>query len=407
LETMVALGAAIDLPFLHGRAGVPIVAPADATALVMACATIATAEADHPVLEMSRRSCARIPGVKEQIDGTVECALQLVRLGADPLRRLNVGNASESPASMLLRHVGFDGKTALELAQMAKRPELVELMERHVRYSPEERANLVHCRCGSRLPWKECHSTGIGQPAHYRNDPEFGVVYRVSPLAKCPCGMSAKRHYDCCWRDTSMPVYLVDESGGSLRMEAIPQQSVKFQLLQMMRGLPQSQHIPDDWSQKDFFSHAVALLRAKPTMLSMMFSLVSPKTQMGTWDNEVYAGCLERLEKPFFWKDVHWILDEAELLHLSAQWNRALQQYCDDVGLQGDKRERVVARHTANPCAPCGRVGCDAFEREVREFRRCSRCKAIAYCGRDCQKLDWADHRKVCTSQDKLLSGMR
>lgn len=154
LETIVALGAAVDMPFLD-RPGIPVVAPADASALVMACASVATAEADHPVLEMSRRACEGIPGARERIDGTVECAMQLVRLGADPLRRLNVANVPDTSASMVLRHVGFDGKTALELAKLARRPQLVELMERNVRYNPEERANVVHCRCGSRLPWKE------------------------------------------------------------------------------------------------------------------------------------------------------------------------------------------------------------------------------------------------------------
>jgi ATP/maltotriose-dependent transcriptional regulator MalT len=44
------------------------------------------------------------------------------------------------------------GKTPLELAKMTKRTELVELMEQHLRYTPEERAEVVHCWCGSRLP---------------------------------------------------------------------------------------------------------------------------------------------------------------------------------------------------------------------------------------------------------------
>ena len=165
----------------------------------------------------------------------------LVRLGADPLRRLHVGSAPETVATMLLRHVGFDGKTALELAQLAQRPKLVELMERHVKYSPEQRANAVHCRCGSRLPWKECHGTGIGTPSHYREDREFGIVYCVSPLARCPCRTTAKRYYHCCWKDTSMPAYLVDQNWGCLRMEAIHPRSIQGRLAQIIRGLPQSQ----------------------------------------------------------------------------------------------------------------------------------------------------------------------
>jgi MYND finger len=92
----------------------------------------------------------------------------------------------------------------------------------------------------------------------------------------------------------------------------------------------------------------------------------------------------------------HWRLDNSELLTRVEEWNKALEEYCNDEGLVGEETERVMAKHSANPCAPCGRMGCDAFEKEVREFRRCSRCKSIAYCDRACQKLDWAEHRKTC-----------
>jgi MYND finger len=86
-------------------------------------------------------------------------------------------------------------------------------------------------------------------------------------------------------------------------------------------------------------------------------------------------------------------------------WNKALDMYCDDEGLAGEERDQVIARHAANPCAPCGRVGCGAFEKEVKEFSRCSRCKLIAYCGRACQKLGWAEHRKGCDSACMSIYG--
>jgi hypothetical protein len=45
-----------------------------------------------------------------------------------------------------------------------------------------------------------------------------------------------------------------------------------------------------------------------------------------TWYLDVYAGCMERLESPFFWRDLHWKLDKSELLAQAKSWNVALQQ---------------------------------------------------------------------------------
>jgi MYND finger len=125
---------------------------------------------------------------------------------------------------------------------------------------------------------------------------------------------------------------------------------------------------------------------------------------MATWDPAVYLGCLEKLDKAFVWRDLHWRLDKSELLRRTREWNDALEAYCDDAGLVGGDRERVVAQHTANPCGPCGRVGCQAFESEPKEFRRCSRCKSIAYCDREGQMTDWHQHRSHCSRFSDLIS---
>jgi hypothetical protein len=84
---------------------------------------------------------------------------------------------------------------------MTSRKALVELLEQHLGYTPGQRAEVVHCRCGSRLPWKACHSTGIGQPPHYHMHLKWGLCYRVAPLAKCPCKNTTKAHYECCWME--------------------------------------------------------------------------------------------------------------------------------------------------------------------------------------------------------------
>jgi MYND finger len=143
---------------------------------------------------------------------------------------------------------------------------------------------------------------------------------------------------------------------------------------------------------------AVDLLR-NPTASNFreIFAGEGPKSRWQAWDPVVYAGCVNHLSgEPFLWKDLHWHLDKSELLKRTEAWNKALDKYCDDMDLVGEEREQVIARHKANPCAPCGRVGCDALESEVREFPRCSRCKEISYCGLACQKMDWAAHRPVC-----------
>jgi MYND finger len=256
---------------------------------------------------------------------------------------------------------------------------------------------VAHCRCGSRLTWKACHSTGIGQPPHYLEMARYGTMYRVSPLARCPCKNTTKAHYKCCWRDASAPRYLIDADGNHFFWQARQRPSGRYREVQERYGLPDFEVTPAELT--DFQMDAremVDMVRNAPVLVQAGFAEDGPKSQMLTWDLNVYAGCMERLESPFFWKDLHWKLDKSELLVRAKSWNTALQQYCDDAGLVGDERDRVVAKHTANPCAPCGRVGCDAFEREVREFQRCSRCKTISYCGRDCQKKDWAAHRKGC-----------
>jgi MYND finger len=334
---------------------------------------------------------------KDHLAQSTECAMQLVRLGADLTPKINLKNALRSKTSDMFRHFGFDGKTALEIARTTSREELVELIERHLRYTPEERTEVVHCRCGSRLPWKECHGTGIDQPPHFHVHKKLGVMYRVAPFAKCPCKNTTTTYYECCWKDTAMPAYRNDANGDSLRIETYGKAPAVRVAIQQAQKRAEERHatVPDGLDENSH-SAIAAEIRASPETFQWRVGLDSPNSQLGTWDPLVYAGCLDRLDDGFLWKDTHWKLDKTVLLRRVEEWNRALQKYCDDEGLVGEERERVVAKHTANPCTPCGRVGCDAFEKEVREFQRCSRCKAIAYCGRECQKLDWPGHRPFC-----------
>lgn len=113
---------------------------------------------------------------------------------------------------------------------------------------------------------------------------------------------------------------------------------------------------------------------------------------LGVWNKHV-----ENQVNFFLWTDLNWKLDKTVLLQRIQEWNNALNKYCHSAGLVGEERDRVIAQHAAIPCAPCGRARCKAFDTEAKEFRRCSRCKWIAYCGSACQKKDWTEHRKVCS----------
>jgi MYND finger len=246
-----------------------------------------------------------------------------------------------------------------------------------------------------------CHSTGVGQPPHFVYSSDLARTrYRVSPLARCPCGVTAKTYYRCCWTDNGAPKYLDDTTGYTCN----PTSDWTDPVHECLRRshIDDKVHAAFMANQRQLDDAATEFTRRfheSPSLFERVCFEAGPKTRMTTWDWRVYAGCLERLGRPLYvWMDVHWNRDRTTLLRQVREWNAALEKYCDDVGLQGEERELVVHRHTANPCGPCGFIGCDAFETKVREFEWCAQCKAIAYCSRRCQRKDWAEHSKICKS---------
>lgn len=123
---------------------------------------------------------------------------------------------------------------------------------------------------------------------------------------------------------------------------------------------------------------------------------MSPKSRIGEWGVHICAGIMDRIENEFQWNDIHYKLPKSELLVRTKEWNTALEQCCDDFGLTGEERDKVIKQHTASPLAPCGNTTCDVFEEAVKEFAACSRCKSIAYSSRTCQKMHWKEHKEWC-----------
>jgi hypothetical protein len=151
----VASGAALDCPFLrfssndsHFHHAVP--APKGSTALVLCCAGLLAMRHGALSNHDNRQD--------EQTSRIVECAVLLVKQGADFHRKFILDPPSEGCGPLLSWHrcARFDGKTAQQMAHMAQQPELVKAMEEL--QSKEERIALVRCRCGLQMPWKERHA---------------------------------------------------------------------------------------------------------------------------------------------------------------------------------------------------------------------------------------------------------
>ncbi|KAL7525329.1 hypothetical protein ACHAXR_000956, partial [Thalassiosira sp. AJA248-18] len=199
LEQLVARGAALDYTyelFLDPRKEKT---PPGNTALLMAVVSI-----------MFSKQCLMVESEekwRKEYENRVECAVQLVRLGANVNARLQLptGCDANSKSCEMMKLMKLVGKSVRQLAPETGSELLVQTIESF--HSEEDKIKLVNCRCGSRLSWKLCHSGKSSDP-HYqkRGDSDQGdgkIVWRFSPLSPCPCKNTQKIYYKCCWEEPS------------------------------------------------------------------------------------------------------------------------------------------------------------------------------------------------------------
>jgi hypothetical protein len=426
-EEVVALGAAIDYPVLTESQNDPNLsetispAPPGTTALVMCCATLALyGKVDDPQF---------LPvDLKRMLDGILECAILLVQLGADCQKKFNFpGNHRRQPphssqdfqALSVYRQLGLNGKTAQQIAKLSKKEDLIKVMAEFE--NKEKKMAATICRCGSRLPWRQCHvGKRFGESPIFMEE-KGKLMWRYSPIAPCFCNQEPKKiHFNCCWIETSTPRYQDDDTGclkGTNKIAAANMPpGAMYEIAEMLKfrkeesgGDPRAKVFVDRdadgvptgraMNAKMLRDQQVEAIRFDGGSMFkeiMRSKYTGVRNRVHDMDPDVFAGCLERIDNGFFWTDVHWEIEKAELLIRVKEWNEALNKFCDDRRLTGSKRKSTIEKHQATPYAPCGNPRCNKVETKVKEYLKCSRCKAIAFCSRECQRDAWTIHKKSC-----------
>ena len=388
LEKAVSLGAAIDYRTKKLSEVVPSNTEAstcDTTALLLACSNLAFFGSSSQ--DQKRKMLQVEPKLVRTLRGNLECAIQLVKLGADC-------NEAYKEKNIYMHSLNLGNKNAYQLAKISKQSELIRTMENFK--SDEDKIRLVHCRCGSRLPWKECHGAAacgsIQVPYYYyenNNDSEntSSLRWRHSPLANCRCGYNDvdeyKQHLECCWSESTQHNYQNDYNGEYLGLVS----KVSSKLLDEAKSF--------DYSEFRKMSMLSILGSTDPDRISGMYD----------WDVNMYVDiCEMRInDKTLYWNDLHWDITKNQLMHQTEEWNDALRRYCDCKNLTGIEREKMINMYTASPLARCANPTCKDVEVHVKSFDRCSRCNSVAYCSRRCQKEHWRlSHGKKCGLNNSL-----
>ena len=397
LEKVVSLGAAIDYPtptqtYYEDSRGE--LAPPNCTALVLACVVLAVHSQLSGLVPPGSSLNQRLSF--EPLGEIVQCAIQLVRLGADCQMKLTIPNTHTGATTGMFRELGLENMTARDLAKMSNHTELIETMEAF-----SNTANLpmiAHCRCGSRLPWKDCHFSRNSLKSLTRTGEDGRLRFLYAPSAPCWCGTTTKTHYNCCWF-SDVPKFQDDKTGklfSPSRVVPVDNQPMKLllKLIKMGKAMGLTGPILGNITYEE--RRAFTLKTIRQTNFLVQLARDFPKSGLEKMDPEVYAGTVERLDEYFLHRADHWILKAAELKIRVSEWNEALNRYCNDMQLYGEERERTIAVHKASTLAPCANPDCNKKEKAVKGFHSCSGCHTVAYCSRSCQRSHRGLHKIVC-----------
>ena len=356
-----------------------------------------------------------------------DCVVQLIMLGADFYRKLrlparpppsgNRGGRSNQRDSLFTNDkncivnwfkYNLNGMTVEQMVNICKSQRALDAIEA-MRSWDDQVAN-AHCRCGSRLKWKECHACGFGEERFCVYDNERrALLWRVSPLARCQCKESNKAGYDCCWKAGRRMYYMNDATGvGTFVSSSF---IMPNEMLEDMSNL----NISRSPNGAEEFHNALKQGKCPQAILNLMqkdwpkFCSFLPqethgKSGLQNMDPKVYAGCISRIHDFFYWNNAHWATEENDLLVRVSEWNTALELYCNDHNLIEEARRTVYERHKASPFAPCGNRRCEEKEKKIKGFNLCGGCKKISYCTKLCQKTDWKRHKAECRSSEGVMS---
>ena len=415
MEQLIKMGAALDIEalpppsHLTNHSGI-VMKPKECTALLLAVNGAITARKMLAII--AKGGMGGMGGVfgggkgRETYEGCVECAIQLVRLGADTSVKFQFPPGGENHMIYQTWNMWkLEGKSVRDVAALVGS----DLFETTVQEfsTMEHQIEHVNCRCGSRLPWKQCHAGKNTDPYYIASEKDekdvSKIKWRYSPLAPCQCNTTNARlglsetkkiHFKCCWDETAHREYYQCDKTAEIRVNArqpaTQMQREAMELMQeMMKGKTEDEisntmnNVQDLLKDPEFVIAGRCKIVREGGALAMQTIVAgdNPCSKLASWDPEVYAGVMETMDPrlSFHWNDLHWSLPKAELLIRVDEWNEALDQYCDKVGLlTGTEREDVIKLHSATPFAPCGNVKCGKMETRVKQYSRCSKCFGVA-----------------------------